>query len=146
MELPETVPRKALGGSGVPAVIGQPARLVQKWTGLGLVDELGSSIRASASLCPLGLRSRLVICVFRVSVKLPVGTTWPAGVGGTPVQVSKISPTCSVIPSGRMIGGPATLAVQVMVTGLSAHPGTVIKPKKTKEIQRRIHLPPKRIA
>src|ERR1039458_6835288 len=82
--------------------------------------EPGSSIRSNASdvlaaVKGLGFTNgydkiRLVTLAPRLTVTLAVGITVPVAVGTPPVQLMTMSPTSSVRPSARNVGGTATLA------------------------------------
>src|SRR5689334_2117659 len=90
--------------------MGHPERFGHAFTGTGLPEEPGSSIKSRASV-ELLENSRLVTWVFRVTVILACGMLMPAGVGAPPEHLKSRSPTSSVIPSLRTVGGTATLAI-----------------------------------
>src|SRR5579884_2699996 len=57
---------------------------------------------------------RLVTWVLKVRMTFAVGTTAPTGVGVPPEQLRTMSPSSSVSPSERMVGGTPALAMHCM--------------------------------
>src|SRR5947209_12291240 len=76
---------------------------------VGLAGECGSSTRSKASENGLD-NKRLVMFVLRNTVMFACGTLTAGSVGRPPVQLRTRSPTSSVRPSARTVGGTPAFA------------------------------------
>src|SRR5450631_3585986 len=97
---------------GLPATSGALASPQASNGTFGLEVECGSSIKRIASLqVPWEVeRMRLVTLVLRKTVTFEAGTVAPIWVGIPPVQFRVTSPTSSVKPSARTVGGTPAFA------------------------------------
>src|SRR5579862_8391461 len=107
---------------GLPATSGALASPQASSGTFGFEVECGSSISRIASLqVPWDVeRIRLVIFVLRKTVTFEAGICAPSCVGIPPVQFNVTSPTSSVKPSARIVGGTPALATHWSAGALCA--------------------------
>src|SRR5436190_5097068 len=99
----------ATSGLKPATTAGQRVVVVQVCVALVCAGVGSSIVRTASDWVPVS--NRLVICVLRKIVMLACGIKLPTGVGVPPLQFRTMSPTSSVKPSERTVGGTPALAI-----------------------------------